>query len=84
MSRKTGLGETYSAHELLLLEALRSGGRGRLTAEHVLLEMTEFTPDTLLLTAEALSRRGDISVYRRRHTYEMELHDSHLWVGQPE
>ena len=78
MSPKTGRSGSYSAHELLLLEALRSGGSGRLTAEHVLREMTEFTPDILLLTAEALSRRGDISVYSRQHTYDMELRDSRL------
>ncbi|WP_447985515.1 hypothetical protein [Nitrospira sp. Nam74] len=78
MSQKTGRGGVYSAHELLLLEALKTDVSGRLTAEHILREMTEFTPDTLLLTAQALSRRGDISVYSRQHTYDMELRESSL------
>lgn len=71
-----GLQETYSAHELLLLEVLRSGGSGRLTAEYILGKRAEFTANTLRLTAEALSRRGDISVYRRGDTYDMQLHDA--------
>ena len=80
MSPKTGRDETYSAHERLLLQVLSFCSS--LTCEQILGRMVEFTPQTLLLTVEALNRRGDITLSRRGETYEIELQESRRAMGQ--
>lgn len=80
MSPKTGRDETYSAHERLLLQVLSFCSS--LTCEQIFGRMVEFTPQTLLLTVEALNRRGDITLSRRAETYEIELQESRRAMDQ--